>query len=66
MSFEFLSDEANARIHRALRLCDKPDRLGARLYIAVRSECGCCTFYRGVAIGVLVGCVCGWLIAFIS
>lgn len=65
MSFEFLSDEANARIHRALRLCDKPDRWGARLYVAVRSECGCCTFYRGVAIGVLAGGLAGWLAALI-
>ncbi len=65
MSFAFLSDEANARIHRALRLCDKPDRWGARFYVAVRSDCGCCTFYRGVAIGLLSGGLVGWLATFL-
>ena len=59
MSFAFLSDEANARIHRALRLCDRPDRWGARMYVAVRSDCGCCTFYRGVALGIIFGIICG-------
>ncbi len=59
MSFAFLSDEANARIHRVLRLCDRPDRWGARLYVAVRSDCGCCTFYRGVALGMIFGIIGG-------
>lgn len=59
MSFAFLSEERNAQIHRALRLCDRPDRWGARLYVAVRSDCGCCTFYRGVALGLILGMICG-------
>ena len=53
MSFSFLSEEANARIHRALRLCDREDRWAAQFYLAVHSECGCCTFYRGVLIGMV-------------
>ena len=42
-------------LHR-LPLCDTPDRLAARLYLALRVECACCTFYRGVVfVGLPIG-----------
>ena len=33
-------------------VCDDPDRIGARIFRALRSDCPCCTFWRGVALGV--------------
>lgn len=36
-------------------LCDRPDQLGARIYRALQVDCGCCTFWRGVLLGVCVG-----------
>jgi hypothetical protein len=49
-------DEAGEIRHpRWLPLCDTPDRLGARMYLALRVRCHCCTFFRGVALGMLFG-----------
>lgn len=36
-------------------LCDTPDRLTSRVYRILQVECGCCTFYRGVALGSTLG-----------
>lgn len=36
-------------------LCDDPDRFAARVYLALRTDCPCCTFVRGVALGFLLG-----------
>jgi hypothetical protein len=36
-------------------ICDKRSRLLARLFTALEVDCPCCTFYRGVALGVIVG-----------
>jgi hypothetical protein len=36
-------------------LCDHPDRIAARIYAGLRSDCPCCTFWRGVALGFFVG-----------
>lgn len=48
---------------RRLPLCDTPDRLAARIYIALRVDCECCTFYRGVFIlGLPVGFILGALL----
>jgi len=39
-------------------ICDTPDRLVVRAYLALWVECGCCTFYRGaILLGVPVGAV---------
>lgn len=38
-------------------LCDDPRRLGARLYVALRVGCGCCTFFRGCALGMAIGMI---------
>jgi hypothetical protein len=38
-----------------LPLCDREDRLAARFYEALRVDCACCTFYRGIVCGALVG-----------
>ena len=46
-----------------LPLCDTPDRLGARLYLALRVRCHCCTFYRGVLLGMIVGALAAGLVA---
>jgi len=32
-------------------VCDDPDRIGARIFRALRSDCPCCTFWRGFALG---------------
>ena len=36
-------------------VCDTPDRLPARIFIAMRVDCNCCTFWRGVLLGIAVG-----------
>ena len=36
-------------------VCDTPDRVPARIYRALAVECQCCTFWRGVLLGVAVG-----------
>jgi hypothetical protein len=49
-------------------LCDTPERIPARIFSAVRwlvdksarlpdppADCPCCAFWRGVALGVLLG-----------
>lgn len=36
-------------------VCDTPDRIPARIFAALESKCPCCTFFRGVALGALVG-----------
>ena len=36
-------------------LCDRRERLAARLYVALRVDCSCCTFYRGVVLGIALG-----------
>lgn len=52
------------RVHSALRLCDRPDRFAARLYLALRYEpCDCCTFWRGVLLGLVAGVLTGGGIA---
>jgi len=34
-------------------ICDTPDRIPARIFLALRSDyCACCTFWRGVALGL--------------
>lgn len=38
-------------------ICDKPERLAARLYDALWVECGCCLFYRGFGTGIVTGIV---------
>jgi hypothetical protein len=38
-----------------LPICDHPERLGARIFIALRVDCDCCTFWRGVVLGF---CLC--------
>jgi len=35
--------------------CDHPDRYAARLFVALKSDCPCCTFYRGIAVGITLG-----------
>lgn len=40
-----------------LPLCDTPDRLVARLYTALRVDCGCCTWVRGVTLGAVLGVI---------
>jgi hypothetical protein len=45
-------------------LCDKPTRLAARLYDALWAECGCCLFYRGVAVGAAFAAAVAVLIHF--
>jgi len=35
-------------------VCDHPDRIGARIFRVLRSDCSCCTFWRGFALGVTV------------
>jgi hypothetical protein len=32
-------------------VCDRRDRVAARVYLALRTDCGCCTFWRGVVLG---------------
>lgn len=36
-------------------ICDTPDRFAARVYLALRTDCPCCTFVRGVALGLVIG-----------
>jgi hypothetical protein len=33
-------------------ICDTPDRIPARIFLALRNDCACCTFWRGVALGL--------------
>lgn len=42
-----------------IKLCDHPDRLGARAFRAFGTDCPCCAFWRGWVIGGLVGVVMG-------
>ncbi|MCC6380456.1 MAG: hypothetical protein IT519_16695 [Burkholderiales bacterium] len=36
-------------------ICDSPDRLAARLYVWLRVDCPCCTFFRAFALGLILG-----------
>jgi hypothetical protein len=36
-------------------ICDRPERIAARVYVALRSDCPCCTAYRFFALGVVLG-----------
>jgi hypothetical protein len=40
-------------------ICDTPERIPARIFIALGSEgsraCPCCSFWRGVVFGVALG-----------
>jgi len=45
-------------------VCDDPDRIGARIFRALRSDCPCCTFWRGYALGCIAsGVAAGLLLA---
>jgi hypothetical protein len=45
-----------------LPLCDREDRLAARIYSALRVDCDCCTFWRGVVLGLVVGAIAAALV----
>jgi len=32
-------------------VCDTPDRIPARIFRALGTECACCSFWRGVVFG---------------
>jgi hypothetical protein len=36
-------------------LCDHPDRIAARIFVALRSDCNCCTFWRAIVLGLCIG-----------
>lgn len=43
-------------IRHTLPICDRPDRIGARVFLRVSgmaAECPCCSFWRGVVAGVI-------------
>jgi len=44
-------------------LCDRSDRVGWLVYAVLASECPCCTFWRGVALGAVITVCLGALLA---
>lgn len=45
-----------------LWMCDKPTRIPARIFMALRVECECCTFWRGWLLGVVTALVAGAIV----
>jgi len=39
----------------ALLGCTRPDRLPASLLLRLKSDCPCCSLYRALAIGMVLG-----------
>lgn len=37
--------------------CDRPERIGARIFVALRTDCPCCLFWRGAIVGAALTCV---------
>jgi hypothetical protein len=35
--------------------CDHPDRFPARAILALKTECPCCSLYRALAVGMVIG-----------
>lgn len=46
---------AGVVLHGLGGICDDGDRFAAYLYRALWVECPCCLFFRGVALGFLIG-----------
>ncbi len=40
-------------------ICDTPDRLAARIYLWLRVDCQCCTFWRAWVAGGFCGAAIG-------
>ena len=38
-------------------ICDKRERIAARIFLALQSGCECCTFWRGVMLGFALATV---------